>query len=348
MPPKIGWIPVGRIEDFIGYELGIVFTIITALAWIIYKIFLRKVSSKRHEKMHTRFVSLSFYAVFTWLLIFGYTWAKDSLHTSDFILRISAYVALIALVTSAIWFVKICRIFTFEALFLAHMREGVPVLIVNLITAVITILVAGFIANDVFQIRLAPFLATSAVLSVVLGFALQDTLGNLFAGVSLQFDKPYEIGDWIEISTSSSEKWVGQVQEISWRATVMEGFLGDFITVPNRVIAQSKIANYYGGEKPFLRTQLFRFDYGADFVRIEKTLIAAALTTTRVRQEPAPLVLLTETHPAYVVAKLIYTIDDFGAQYVIGNEVVRNALVELAAEGLKPAPERLIIENSST
>ena len=72
---------------------------------------------------------------------------------------------------------------------------------------------------------------------------MQDTLGNLFAGVALQFDKPYEIGDWIEIH-NSGQKWVGQIYEITWRATLLIGFVEEFITVPNRVMGQSEISNF--------------------------------------------------------------------------------------------------------
>ena len=58
---------------------------------------------------------------------------------------------------------------------------------------------------------LSPLLATSAVLSIVLGLALQDTLGNFFAGVSLHIDEPYQIGDAIRV-----DGMLGQVESVSW------------------------------------------------------------------------------------------------------------------------------------
>ena len=57
-------------------------------------------------------------------------------------------------------------------------------------------------------------LTTSAVGAVVVGFALQDTLGNLFAGLAIQIEKPFRVGQWMQIGDRE-----GQVQEITWRAT---------------------------------------------------------------------------------------------------------------------------------
>ena len=64
-------------------------------------------------------------------------------------------------------------------------------------------------------------LTTTAVGAVVLGFALQDTLGNLFAGLAIQVEKPFRVGHWIQIGDRE-----GQVQEITWRATKLRTKFG--------------------------------------------------------------------------------------------------------------------------
>ena len=92
------------------------------------------------------------------------------------------------------------------------MRAGVPVLLVNLFSLLLSAVIGFWMMTGIFEFNLAPLLATSAVFSIVLGLALQDTLGNLFAGVALQLDKPYEMGAAIEVTTSS-QKWVGQVRK---------------------------------------------------------------------------------------------------------------------------------------
>ena len=70
--------------------------------------------------------------------------------------------------------------------------------------------------------------ATSAALSIVLGFALQETLANLFAGLALMLERPFEPGDWIQMG-----KLTGQVQEVSWRAVRLKLMRQeDYLVVP--------------------------------------------------------------------------------------------------------------------
>ena len=82
-------------------------------------------------------------------------------------------------------------------------------------------------------------LTTSAVGAVVVGFALQDTLGNLFAGLAIQIEKPFRVGHWIQVGDRE-----GQVQEITWRATKLRTKAGEFLIVPNSVISKEPVLNY--------------------------------------------------------------------------------------------------------
>jgi CRP-like cAMP-binding protein len=82
-------------------------------------------------------------------------------------------------------------------------------------------------------------LTTSAVGAVVVGFALQDTLGNLFAGLAIQIEKPFRVGQWIALGDRE-----GQVQEVTWRATKLRTKAGQFLIIPNSVIAKEPLLNY--------------------------------------------------------------------------------------------------------
>lgn len=82
-------------------------------------------------------------------------------------------------------------------------------------------------------------LATSAVGAVVVGFALQDTLGNFFAGLAIQVEKPFRVGHWIRIGDNE-----GKVQEVTWRATKLLTKDGQFLIVPNSAISGESILNY--------------------------------------------------------------------------------------------------------
>jgi small-conductance mechanosensitive channel/CRP-like cAMP-binding protein len=82
-------------------------------------------------------------------------------------------------------------------------------------------------------------LATTAVGAVVVGFALQDTLGNLFAGLAIQVEKPFRLGHWVTAGGVD-----GRVIEITWRATKIRTKAGNVVVVPNSVLARDIITNY--------------------------------------------------------------------------------------------------------
>ena len=79
-------------------------------------------------------------------------------------------------------------------------------------------------------------LTTSAVGAVVVGFALQDTLGNLFAGLAIQIEKPFRVGHWILVSGRE-----GQVLEITWRAPKLRTKDGEFLVVPNSIVSTEPV-----------------------------------------------------------------------------------------------------------
>ena len=88
-------------------------------------------------------------------------------------------------------------------------------------------------------------LTTSAVGAVVIGFALQDTLGNLFAGLAIQIEKPFRVGQWIRVGEHE-----GKVQEVTWRATKLLTKAGQFVIVPNSVMSKDPILNYSEPMRP--------------------------------------------------------------------------------------------------
>ena len=342
-PPLI---PIERIDQLLQLEPLTVILALAAGAWIIYKLFLRNVSTERHQNLVGQFKNLAWHIGF--FSIFGalYVCFTHLLETDLPLERLSSYLGLMTLIQGAVVFVKTARILIFEYLFLSHMRVAVPLLVVNLFTLLLTLAISAWIIGEVFSIRLAPLLATSAVFSLVLGLALQDTLGNLFAGVALQIDKPYEMGDWIEIQ-SSGQKWIGQVHEISWRATVLTGFGGELITVPNRTISQAQVSTYVTRIRPIARNQLFRLPFDSQPKKVKATLLQAALSVPGVSHEVEPLVLLSETTESWVTYKLIYYISEFGLQYVTADRVLDAALASLKNEKIDLAPQRLALFNGA-
>lgn len=335
------WIPLERIEALVQLEPFVVLVGLALGAWGVYKIFLRNVNEERHLNLGRLFRNLwGHLAVF--VTSFAGYWALFSspLLASAPGARVAAYLGLFTILMGAVVFVKSSKIILFEWLFFSHMRVGVPLLLVNIFTLVLSIVVMGVLAGQVFSVKIAPFLATSAVLSLVLGLAVQDTLGNLFAGIALQVDKPYNLGDWIEVH-SSDEKWEGQVYEVSWRATILTGWQEQLITIPNRVISSAEVINWSIRKRPIFRAQVFRIATQVNSTEVRAALLDGVRLVSEVCHDPAPRVLIVETHESWTPYKLIFAINDYGRQFIIFDQVIQAVHDQLRARNIALATPQL-------
>ncbi|HEX5709330.1 MAG TPA: mechanosensitive ion channel family protein [Pyrinomonadaceae bacterium] len=127
-----------------------------------------------------------------------------------------------------------------EAVFhLFRRRKGqdAPRLVRDLFALVAYTLLVVFVLKYFYpNLSLGALLPTSALLGVILGLALQETLGNLFAGVSLHADKPFQVGDVITVG-----QWTGVVEGITWRAVKVRTFQNHIVLFSNSSLSKESI-----------------------------------------------------------------------------------------------------------
>jgi small-conductance mechanosensitive channel/CRP-like cAMP-binding protein len=150
-------------------------------------------------------------------------------------------------------------------------------------------------------------LTTSAVGAVVVGFALQDTLGNLFAGLAIQVEKPFRVGHWIKVGG-----FEGKVQEVTWRATKLLTKAGEFVIVPNSVVSKDPILNY---SEPTVPTRLqvdvgLTYDAPPNIAR--RALLEAVASAPLALREPAPDVIVIDFAASSVNYRLRFWVADYG------------------------------------
>lgn len=332
--------------EILEFEPFLILSALVFLSWVFYKIFLREVSDERHRNLRGHLKTLlRHYIIF--ILLYGLFASLREVHTEwEGLSRLLPYSALIAFVWGSVVFVKTCRLLVLQYLFMGSMQAGVPLLLVNIFSLGLSVTILFWSVSRFFGVQLGPLLATSAAFSIILGLALQDTLGNLFAGISLAIDKSYEIGDWLEI-VSGIQKTVGQVKEITWRSTVLTGFSDELITLPNRFMAQAQISNFSPEDTPILRSQIFRLSMGSNIDLAQNIIEKVAQDTPEVRKLPAAFAYVNETTESWVSLKLLYFIDSYGAQYLIGDQILRKGLEALRAAGVKLATNRLEVQLDS-
>lgn len=329
-----------RIRQILDSEAPIVLLLIVVLAWVAYKLLLRAVSRERHKIFQAHFRNLSVHAGLAIALYAAYSslaWASAEGWSSP---TTTAYVGLVAIAWGLAVLVKSLRIIAYEYLFFTSMKAGVPLLLVNMLTLVFSLIATAWYLTSIFRLDLTPILATSAVLSIILGLALQDTIGNLFAGVSLQFDKPFELGDWIEVR-SGGDRIIGRAEEMSWRSVLLRATTDELITLPNRWLAQAQIINYAGKTSPPLRQQSIRVPHTAPVSIVKSALLKAFTSQPGVLREPPPAVLLMETTESFLLLKVFYCVEDYGTQFSVADRCLEQALVNLREAGIELAKPQL-------
>lgn len=155
-------------------------------------------------------------------------------------------------------------------------------------------------------------LATTAVGAVVVGFALQDTLGNLFSGLAIQIDKPFRVGHWVTIGGVD-----GRVTEVTWRATRLRTKAGNSVIVPNSNVAKLIITNY---SEPTLDTRM-EIVVGASYdtpPNVVKAVIAQAIQDdplfTRYRD---PEIFIVDFAPSSINYLIRVWTNDFDADTAV-------------------------------
>lgn len=187
--------------------------------------------------------------------------------------------------------------------------------------AVVTIVVFDQPVTNIF--------ATSGVVAIVLALALQNTLGDLFAGLALNIERPFKAGQWISIGPDIQ----GMVLLTNWRATHIRTRTNDEMIIPNSVIVKANIINHFVPTRAHFANIEIPMIYGFDGKKVEKMLHDVALTVNHVMSDPPPLPLIHEMRPQWVVWRLYFWTEAFNILVALRGHVFLAVHEKLREEG---------------
>jgi small-conductance mechanosensitive channel/CRP-like cAMP-binding protein len=226
--------------------------------------------------------------------------------------RVAAIIHWIGLLFGGIAFVNLLSVLFFDvALRAVHLST--PRILRDLLVAFSYIGVALALMSR-SGVTLSGLITTSAVLTAVIGFALQDTLGNVLGGLAIQLEKTIKPGDWVRVNDQ-----VGRVVEVRWRYTAIETRNWDTVLIPNGVLMKSQVLIYgrRGGETVNHRQWVY---FNVDFRYQPAEVIAAVAQKLQADSIPG---VATDPPPQC----LFYDFKDSYCQYV-----VRYWLTDLAVD----------------
>lgn len=208
--------------------------------------------------------------------------------------------------------------------------------LLNKVVRVLIIVGAVVMALSEMNVEIMPFVGAAGVAGVAIGFAAKDTLSNLIAGVLLIVDRPFNVGDRIELwgAPQGTAAW-GDVIEIGLRATKIRNPDNLIFVIPNNVIMQRDIVNYTAsGDNIRLRIPI-GIAYDADQAKAKEIIREVAQQTPGVMSEPAPVVILRNFGESSIDLELRVWIDQARRRRAIGDEITERVKAEFDAAGVE-------------
>lgn len=221
--------------------------------------------------------------------------------------------------------------------FLANRRHiVVPRLLVDLVKLLALVAVLIGILKFVYARELSGLLVTSTVVSAIIGLALQDMLANIAAGLGLQMEKPFTVGNWLLIDQKE-----GFVTQLNWRSLTIQTRDGHEVIVPNAIVAKNEIVNY---SRPS-NIQRLHASVGVAYHHppgiVKEVLSRATLSSPEVSHRPPVEILVHAYRDYYIEYDVRFWINDFDRVYQIKDDVLSRIWYELRRAGLTiPMPTR--------
>jgi small-conductance mechanosensitive channel len=220
-------------------------------------------------------------------------------------------------------------------------REGK--LLQDLLAGLIYLLAVLAIIAYVFDLPIQGLLATSGAVAIILGLALQSTLGDVFSGVVLSFSRPYRPGDWISLEGGTD----GRVIEMNWRATHVLTGRRDLAIVPNSTIAKSKIVNVSSPSGIHGVTITVQLDARTSPAIGAEILQRAILNCRLIVATPAPTVTVKSINATFTEFEITFFVEELASATRAQNQLFDLIFRHLATAGIELAtvqsqPERVI------
>jgi small-conductance mechanosensitive channel len=228
-----------------------------------------------------------------------------------------------------------------EALLFAALRLrgiSVPRILRSLVVWTVSAAIAAFVLRHEYRLNLSSLIATSALLSVVLGFALQETLGNLFSGLTLHAEQPFEQGEFVSFG-----KWSGKVLDVGWRSTRMLTGEDDELLVPNSLISREVVVNH---SRPNLHDSIdipLVLDMDVPPARCKAVLREAVASCPLALKEPAPRVLLAGFESSGALYKVRFYAESYAKGSYALDQVYEALWYALRRAGIdQPYPQQTV------
>jgi len=209
-------------------------------------------------------------------------------------------------------------LYIYGDLFIVRWKQGsFPAAFKNIITSFVIIIVALVLLKEILDINVTSLVATTTVLTAIIGLALQSTLTNILAGLTIHLEKPLKQGDWI-----SAGGYEGRVMDISIRSTRIMTNENNEVFIPNSKVLGEAVVNYSLPDTVQVRTLTVGVSYSVPPNKVRTAILEVLSVVPRVLKFPAPVVRVVNYGDFAIQFEIRYPISDFSAHADIGAEIM--------------------------
>ncbi|PZO43254.1 MAG: small-conductance mechanosensitive channel [Pseudanabaena frigida] len=206
---------------------------------------------------------------------------------------------------------SLLNVFLFEEAEANTWRARMPKLLIDLSRLFLVLVGSAVVLAVVWGADLAGLATGLGVSSIVIGLALQDTLGSIMSGIALLLERPFSVGDWLRVGNSEDRAIVGQVIDINWRSVRLVTLQRQTIVIPHQFISKEIINNYSQPERIYNQKINIGFSYDSPPNLVKQVLTSTALATQGVLAKPEPESKTVSYDETAIIYEVEFFIENF-------------------------------------
>jgi len=252
-----------------------------------------------------------------------------------------------SILLGAVFIIALIRRYIWEGHFREKRHTEIPKFLQEVAALIVFMAAVMIVLSGIYGEgkALAGLLAGSGVAAIILGFAMQDLLGNIISGIALEIGKPFKRGDWLIYEGQRAE-----VIEVNWRSTLLRTNDYVYLDIPNSQVAKHIVQNLSHTERSHAERITVGIEYGVAPNTVKEILIRAASNGLHVLQKPAPKAFLKDFGDSAVIYEVKFWIERDESYNDIMDSVRTNIWYEMNRNNVTiPSPIRTIqIERKGT
>jgi len=213
-------------------------------------------------------------------------------------------------------------------------NRKIPKILTNTVMVIVFLVAIFGIIAYVFDQKLTSLLATSGVLAMIIGLAIQVNIANIFSGIAINLENPFRIGDWIKIGNECQ----GKVFDITWRTTRILTLDGYILSFPNSMASESAIHNYSYPDPLYWVKLKIHINPRHQPKRIEKLCIDAISSIEGIKNDK--IIVRYELSDWSADFTIIFCISEYGKRFHFKSLAYERIWTHLNRVGIYPAVQR--------